>query len=66
MKKGLLFMDEIDRTVPTAQAAMLAAMREPIFKVSWLRRMWWRVSGRGPRYRLVLVQGKENKHEERS
>ena len=53
MKEKLLFMDEIDRVTPTAQTSMLAAMREPIFKVSWLRRMWWRLTGRGPRYQLL-------------
>ena len=59
MNKRVLYLDEVDRVVPTAQASFLAAMREPVFKGSWLRRMWWKLSGRGPRYRLLFTHGTE-------
>ena len=28
-------------------------------KVGWLHRMWWRLTGRGPRYELLFTHGYE-------
>jgi hypothetical protein len=62
MKKRPLFLDEIDRSCPISQASMMKALMDAkLPKRSWLRRMWWRLTGRGPRY---YVNGKECRHEE--
>jgi len=57
MKKRLLYFDEIDRACPSPAEAMMQSMIDAkLPKRSWLRRIWWRLTGRGPRY--YLVQGR--------
>lgn len=54
MKKRLLYLDEADRVCPSAHQAMYQRIAEAkLPKRSWLLRMWWKVTGRGPRYQLL-------------
>ncbi len=58
MKQRLLFIDEIDRPCASAQATMMQALVDvKLPKRNWLRRMWWRLTGRGGRYKFVFTHG---------
>ena len=55
MKPRLLFLDEIDRPCHAAQTDIMQALLDAkLTEGSWLRRMWWKLSGRGPRYAMTL------------
>ena len=54
MKKRILYLDEPDRECPNVNQVMLRGLMDAkLTEGSWLRRMWWKLSGRGPRYYLV-------------
>lgn len=58
MKPRLLCIDEIDRPSSSARAVMTRALADgKLPKRSWLRRMWWRLTGRGGRYSFVFTHG---------
>jgi hypothetical protein len=58
MKPRLLRIEEIDRPCSSAQAAMTQALVDAkLPRRSWLRRMWWRLTGRGGRYSFVFTHG---------
>ena len=67
MKKRILYLDEIDRACPSAAEAMMQELVDiKLPKGGWLRHMWWRLTGRGPRYYLISGNREVKRDEEQS